>query len=70
MYPYFCSRIGKKVIYEIKKYKKCTNLSIFSKVAEANPLDAGERYNRQNWTPSPIEWIKFNTDALKARLNL
>lgn len=53
----------------IPKYGKYTNLLISSKVTKSNSLNAGKSYTQQNWTLPPIDSIKFNTDALKSKMN-
>lgn len=59
----------KKIIYEQKEYKNCTNIPIMPKVAKINYLDAGKSYNQRSWSHPQIEWIKSNIDASTSRRN-
>lgn len=61
--------LAKRIIYNTRYYKKYTNLLNSSKVAGSDSLDEGKTYVHHNWTPPPVGWIKFNTNAAKSRLN-
>lgn len=56
-------KLTKKIIYGSKDYKKYTNLIASLRVAGSNFLDTATSYIQQNWTASPISWVKCNTDC-------
>lgn len=67
--PIFVLELANKYFYETTLSNKCTKFSSFVKIAGSNLLDAGNDYNWKNWAPSPIDWIKYNTDASTYTIN-
>lgn len=55
--PIFILEVAENNAYET--YNKRNNSPICPQIARSNPLDTDDTYNKINWIPSPIDWIKI-----------